>query len=300
MAREKMIYLEDEKSIMELRKKMMGDRLVVYLTYDQLNDRFRPLLNTYDFKVKAYDNGVCKVIKYKKSRKISNTLIHQKKWRKNTSRMTEDELKKYEEEQRKKHIFEVKNLIKDYILSNEFDMFWTLTFDPKKCDAASEDEYRYDEMKRWLHNMRRRHKRKSDKKFNYIAIPERHKSGQIHWHMVTGNLDVELIDSGKRYQKQKIYNCPEWEHGFSNVQRMRSKSKVSSYVTKYITKDLLYSPVRKHKCKYWCNKGLKLPKVYAGDYSELASVFPLYDENGALNPTHSNDICDIWLFKRPE
>ncbi|MCJ8138224.1 hypothetical protein MU484_14075, partial [Staphylococcus aureus] len=40
-----------------------------------------------------------------------------------------------------------------------------------------------------------------------------------------------------------------------------------------------------------------LPDVYAGSYADLVNIFPLYDENGELKPTHSNDICDIWLFK---
>lgn len=125
-------------------------------------------------------------------------------------------------------------------------MFWTLTFDPKKCDKAIEDEYRYEEMRKWLDRMRARHRRHSNEKFNYIVIPERHKNGQIHWHMITGNLQPNLIDSGKTFRNQKVFNCLDWEYGFTNVQRMRSKSKMSSYVTKYITKDLVYSPVRKN------------------------------------------------------
>ncbi len=68
-------------------------------------------------------------------------------------------------------------------------------------------------------------------------------------------------------------------------------------MVKHIKSRMLYSPVRKHKAKYWSSKGLKLPKVYAGNYSDLSSILPLYNENGELKPTHSNDVCDIWLFK---
>ncbi|MGK0555440.1 rolling circle replication-associated protein [Macrococcus capreoli] len=293
MSREKMIFLEDENSIMELRKNMGGGQLDVYLTYVQLNYKKNNEKNDYNFKAKCYNNGVCKVFLYKNMRKKPDTFIHQKK---SIKKMSEDEI----EENKKHHIFEIKNLIKDYVLCNHFDHFWTLTFDPKKFHGEVSDDLAYEMMLKWLHSIRRKHKYKSDKQFNYILIPERHKSGQIHFHMITGNLEIDLIDSGKTYQKQKIYNCPVWEHGFSNVQRMRSKSKVSSYVTKYITKDLLYSPVRKHKKKYWCSKGLRLPKVYAANYADICDVIPLYDEHGALNPMHSNEICDIWLFKRQE
>ncbi len=192
-------------------------------------------------------------------------------------------------------MFKVKTKIKDLVLNNHFDMFWTLTFDPKKCDEATSDEYRFEEMRKWLDKMRARHRRKSDEKFNYIAIPERHKSGQIHWHMVTGNLEPNLVDSGKKYKDNKIYNCPDWQHGFSNVQMMRSKSKISSYVTKYITKDLLNTPARKNKRKYWSSNNLTLPDVYGvSDDSVMDFMRDEYDKQ--IKPDYSTDVCDIWIL----
>ncbi|HGJ0102390.1 TPA: hypothetical protein ACJUK8_002925, partial [Staphylococcus aureus] len=68
MSRPKMIYLEDEKTILDFHKNLTGEKLVVYLTYDQLNTQNSPLNNSYDLKVKAYDNGVYKVCWYKNSR----------------------------------------------------------------------------------------------------------------------------------------------------------------------------------------------------------------------------------------
>lgn len=285
----------NQKNMAELLNYVFGD-LVVYLTYDQLNRQIIDNTNDYKYKVKAYNNGSLKVIKYKENRKKFNKNLTQKFNLEKHLKMTEKERKKIEEENRKRHIYEVRTKIKDYILNNEFDTFWTLTFDPKICDEAIEDEYRYSEMRKWLERMRTRHSRKSDKKFNYIAIPERHKSGQIHWHMVTGGLDVELIDSGKTFRNQKVFNCPDWEHGFTNVQRMRSKSKISSYVTKYITKDLLYSPVRKNKRKYWSSKGLSLPDVYGVSDDKVMDF--MTDENGnPLKPNFSTDVCDIYVLK---
>ena len=192
----------NQKNMAELLNYVFGD-LVVYLTYDQLNRQITDGTNDYKYKVKAYNNGSLKVIKYKENRKKFNKNLTQKFNLEKHLKMTEKERKKIEEENRKRHIYEVRTKIKDYILNNNFDTFWTLTFDPKICDEAIEDEYRYEEMRKWLDRMRARHRRNSDEKFNYIAIPERHKSGQIHWHMVTGGLDIELIDSGKTYKKQK-------------------------------------------------------------------------------------------------
>ena len=89
-----------------------------------------------------------------------------------------------------KNIFESKNKLRDYARNNDFDMFWTLTFDNNKI--ADVDDYRFDEMNKWLRKMRDTYG-----KFRYIAIPERHKSGAIHWHMVTGGFRPVLINSGK-------------------------------------------------------------------------------------------------------
>lgn len=284
MGRPKMQYPNSDEGFSDFFAKLTGKHSVVYLTYDRLNAENITHDDYYDIKVKCYNNGVRKLFYYKNKRQKPTSNPYQKVRRKNS---TFDEKKAEEERRKKSYIFEVRNLIKDYILSNDFDMFWTLTFDPKKCNEAVSDEYRYIEMNKWLHRMRAKH--------NYIAIPERHKSGQIHWHMVTGNLKPNLLDSGKKYKDNKIYNCTDWNHGFSNVQKMRSKSKVSNYVTKYITKDLLDSPVRKGKRKYWCSKGLALPEVYATTYNDICSIFPLCDENGEYNPDHTNDVCDIWI-----
>ncbi|MCT2570123.1 hypothetical protein N2Z78_12495, partial [Staphylococcus aureus] len=71
------------------------------------------------------NNGVYKVFKYKNPRKKPSTSIHQKINLEKRLKLNKNQLAKLEEEQRRSHIFEVKNLIKDYILCNYFDMFWT-------------------------------------------------------------------------------------------------------------------------------------------------------------------------------
>ncbi|MCJ8111482.1 hypothetical protein MU453_13795, partial [Staphylococcus aureus] len=74
MSRPKMIYLEDEQNILDFHQKMTGGKLVVpYLTYDQLNTQNLPQIDSYDLKIKCYNNGVYKVCWYKNLRKKSNT-----------------------------------------------------------------------------------------------------------------------------------------------------------------------------------------------------------------------------------
>ncbi|MCT2556647.1 hypothetical protein N2034_10670, partial [Staphylococcus aureus] len=82
---------------------------------------------------------------------------------------------------------------------------------------------------------------------------------------------------------------------FSNVQMMRSKSKISSYVTKYITKDLLNTPARKNKRKYWSSNNLTLPTVY-GVSDDSVMKFMKNEYDVVPKPNYSNNVCDIWVF----
>ena len=82
---------------------------------------------------------------------------------------------------------------------------------------------------------------KNNEEFRYIFIPEYHKGGgkndgTVHWHGITGGYTPELIDSGHKYRNTMIFNCKSWNYGFSNVQFVRSKSKVANYIKKYSIK----------------------------------------------------------------
>ncbi|PJH64343.1 hypothetical protein CVR98_25165, partial [Salmonella enterica subsp. enterica serovar Enteritidis] len=83
--------------------------------------------------------------------------------------------------------------------------------------------------------------------------------GTVHWHGVTGGYTPNLIDSGKKYKNRKIWNCTSWTYGYSNITKVQSKKRVANYMSKYITKDFVNSPVRRGKKKYWVSKNLELP-----------------------------------------
>ena len=184
--------------------------------------------------------------------------------------LSEDEIELLREENLKANIYKVRTRIYDLIFNNEFDYFVTLTFDPKieeqnGLSKLEQNDLRYEEMKLWLQSMRKQAKRRGEE-FRYFFVPELHtgtgkNSGTIHWHGLIGGYCPKLKDSGKKYHNLIVYNLVSWEYGYSNVQRIRSKKRIANYVRKYITKDLLNSPVRKHKKKYWASKNLQKPKV---------------------------------------
>lgn len=272
-----------------------------YLTYKQLkaekserkNERngaenvdIKPIV--YDAKLKIYDNFVTKngmpkiqLTVYKKTRSID--LDNCRAGGNSSKHLSDEELKKSREE----HIYDVQRKIRDYAMNNDFEYFWTLTFDPKKCGKS--DDLRFEDMRKWLKRERDK-ARYYGKEFRYIFIPEYHKgggknNGTVHWHGISGGYTPKLSDSGHEYKGVKIYNCDSWQCGFSNVQKARSRGRVANYIKKYITKDLINSPVRAHKKKYWSSKNLKLP-----DEFYIKNVVDLSD----WKPDFETEICSIY------
>lgn len=266
---------------MSKSKNELKSGLPVYLTYGQLKEHSKNQIGTYKYKIKAYNDGVYKVIEYKNER-LKTDQKPTSSFGSNSD-LSEDEKAIRLEESRKQNLYKTKNKLRDYARNNHFDKFWTLTFDPKKF--GSSDNLRFEEMQKFLKRMTRKYG-----KFNYLAVPERHKSGAIHWHMMTGYFEPKLIDSGKRYKEKTIFNCPEWEYGFTNVQNVRSKKKISNYVSKYITKDLMDSPARRNKKKYWASRSLELPKTFG--IKELLNL--------NIEPDFESDICKIYEIEKKD
>lgn len=165
-------------------------------------------------------------------------------------------------------LWKIKTKIKDYILCNDFNYFWTLTFDSDRYNYAAA----FEKMGKWLRKMRDRYGT-----FNYIMIPELHKDGAIHFHGVTGGLNCGIRDSGVKHKNVEVYNCSEWPYGFTTLTKIRSREKTASYITKYVTKEMQNSIVGKGKKKYWCSRGLRLPAVSYSDQNLCENMVANYE-----------------------
>lgn len=189
--------------------------------------------------------------------------------------------KRTKEEEEKKKINDnilrsqrrIKSTISDYIKSNDFKYFLTLT-DREQLKDLQQAKTR---MQNWLSNIRKRYY----PNLMYIVIPELHKSGAIHWHgvmsecickdLVTANYSV------MRYKgKNKLYNLTTWRFGFSSVNEIEHIGKLSNYITKYITKDIIYM---EGKQSYLVSQGLDLPFLEYGNYKVDIEATDLYYSN---------------------
>lgn len=112
---------------------------------------------------------------------------------------------------------------------NDFDLFFTLTLAPDKID-------RYDykaAVKRfgvWASNRVQRHG------LRYVAVPELHRDGALHFHGLASSDDTLLGESKVKWKGKQVYNL-DWDLGFSTAVKLTGDTlRAARYVSKYVTK----------------------------------------------------------------
>ena len=164
-----------------------------------------------------------------------------------------------------------KTLVCDIVLCNDFELFCTFTFDPKKCDSFNFNQCRA-KISTWLHHQSDR-SREVGKKFKYLIIPEQHKSGRWHFHALISGYIGTLHDSGLQTSTMRpIYNITTFRSGFTTAVEIDSKEGVSSYVTKYITKDFIKMFNQR---RFFCSRGLIRP-VKSVNSPVFLNILPLF------------------------
>ena len=164
----------------------------------------------------------------------------------------------------------------DLAVCNQFDLFSTLTFSPDEVDRESYEQT-YNSLKIWLSNRVQR------KGLRYVAVPEYHKDGHaIHFHMLSNSGAVDLIDSGHYAHREKVYNIPSWQKGFSTAQFIKGENAIdftSKYVAKYMTK----SKGNKVGGRFYLSGGdlIRPTYVYADSIDELVdpSTVPKFERS---------------------
>ena len=171
---------------------------------------------------------------------------------------TIEELERYNQ----RHVYNRKKEINDLAYQNgcvdPWEYFVTLTFDKEMVDSYSHEEVtKY--LSRWLNNQR-----KQNPDMKYLVVPELHKSGRIHFHGLFSHVPSwQLVSArspktGRKIYKNGvlIYNLTNYKLGYTTVSKVQSMERVSFYLSKYITKELLGL---KNKKNVWHSKNLIKP-----------------------------------------
>lgn len=149
-----------------------------------------------------------------------------------------DELEAKRNESLRCSISRTKNKVLKIALSGNFDYFCTFTFNPNICNR-----YDYDScckvIQSWLHSL--------PDHVQYLIVPEKHKDGAFHFHGLFSHFD-DLFFSGD-YKIGKVYHCKSINFGFHSFVPIQDRTRVSRYIVKYFTKDLI--SVSKGRRRYW-------------------------------------------------
>jgi len=220
------------------------------------------MLEEYNTKIISYPDGSVEIIKYKSPRLRGSLDLK-------SSRSIEADNSEAKRKQRAlDQAYRIKRKLKYYIASNDFNLFWTLTFDDKKVNAKNYAHSRK-RLSAWL-----KYQREKYGKFGYLFIPELHKSGRIHFHGVTVNFEPPLVEARSKRTNRlikkhgiQIYNAENWQDGYSTVSNIEDKAKTSGYISKYISKDLIEMPSTYNQPRYFVSRGLKTPNISYEDWN---------------------------------
>lgn len=170
---------------------------------------------------------------------------------------------------------------------NDFDWFWTLTFDNERINRY-DDKQVFECYVKYINNLKHKYPN-----LKYMCFPERHEDNCIHFHLLVADITVKqmgLVNSGKVcchwamkngkkiglcsrefFEKTKhlhelketdgepIYNITTFAYGYTTVSRICSRERCNSYVKKYVEKALGSTEVFKKRFYYSSN--LNVPDV---------------------------------------
>ena len=139
--------------------------------------------------------------------------------------------------------------------ANTWDWFVTFTFDPDKVDSLDYQAVVH-KLSLWLNNAK-----KICPDMGYIIVPEKHKSGRYHFHGLFRSCDgLSFVPSGKKtFKGEVIYNVGKYKLGWTTATKIIDQSRVTKYIAKYISKDLVQ--VAFNKRRYWASRNLNEPEV---------------------------------------
>lgn len=148
-----------------------------------------------------------------------------------------------------------KNQVYRIARSNRWDWFITLTFDRTRTDASDYNMV-VERLQNFLENIRKR----KCPEMKYLIVPELHKDGEhYHFHGLLANADgLRFSYSGHDDRKSGrcIYNVLDWSWGYTTATLVGDSGRVSSYITKYITKDV--DEHLKDKRRYYYSKNCNI------------------------------------------
>jgi hypothetical protein len=182
------------------------------------------------------------------------------------------------EEKTEASICRAKNTIIELAYCNDWDFFFTATFDKTKVANRADRKETLSKLIKWLQNKSR------TQDIKYMLIPELHKDGEsFHAH---GLLKFGKPPNIERFSEIKDRPIPEnlrrsdywnWrdyerKFGFCSLGQIESKKAVAFYMSKYITKGLQNAITDFGAHIYYASKGLSRGESVGGFHNSNKQI----------------------------
>lgn len=147
---------------------------------------------------------------------------------------------------------------------------------------------------------------------NYLGVPEYQKNGTIHYHFLFGDLPDEFMYNVaswldydyENHKKKNGIGIKYWTYGKSDVDVIRDKARVTSYVSKYMVKSLYELDdteyfERLNKKRYYASQNLEVAKIErVSSFSESdIDIYSKFEKESLNTFNNSKIIKTIYQVK---
>lgn len=167
---------------------------------------------------------------------------------------------KVHEEKLSQSLSRARSVIRQVVICNDWDWFFTCTLNPDKHNRHSLYAFQV-AFPQWIRDYRKKYKCKIE----YAIVPEQHKDGAWHVHGVLRGIPTSHIsDFIPGIHPQKLINkgyknwgfCSE-KFGYCSLDQIKDPVAVGHYLSKYITKEVADTAIGHGMHLYYCSIGLK-------------------------------------------
>ncbi len=225
----------------------------------------------------------------RKEKDIDNDTVKKENTHFTKSHVDENRTQEAEAHSKNVSLSASKNRIYNIARSNTWQWFITLTFDRNNNDS-SDYEIVTRRLKTFLNHLQQR--KCPDMK--YLIVPELHADKEhYHFHGLLSNVDnLRFCFSGKFDKKENpIFNILDWTYGFTTATQVKDTNRASSYITKYVTKDIDLK--LKNKKRYLCSRNIdrtepEFMMMYEEDFLEVYADDIVYAKNVKVAAAHQS------------
>lgn len=172
-----------------------------------------------------------------------------------------DDEKEQNTEKLDNNLCRAKTRVRELALCNDWSHWCTITLNKNKMNRYDLDGY-IKKLGEWISH----YNRKYNTKLKYILIPEQHEDGAWHMHGLMNGLSPDsLIKNKHGYLDMPFYAE---RFGWISLDPVKDKLRISSYISKYISKDVMKATeIKLHKHSFYASRGLKGAELVHEDFT---------------------------------